>query len=411
MNPAHARNIADLRSAARRRLPKLVFDYVDGGAEEHVTLRANREAFDTVRFAPRMLVDVSHRSQALRVLGYSFDCPFGIAPLGAAGLCWRDAEVALARAARSARVPFVLSMHSLVPLERVAEEAGVAPWCQVYLPNDRTAALALLARVRAAGSEVIVLTADVPVGGNREYNARNGFTIPMRLGLRTVFDGLMHPRWLASVYLGRRWDELRNWAERRDTQTWEHLAWLRAAWRGKLLLKGILRADDARRAVHHGVDGVIVSNHGGRQLDGAAAALEALPAIAAAVGGHAAVLLDGGVCRGSDVVKALALGAEMVLVGRAALYGAAAAGEAGARRALDILRNEVDRVLALVGCNSIAELDPSWLAGDPHNAVDAHARRAAPHGSARRRTVAVTGGGGFPEKRLVAAEKCPNMQA
>jgi isopentenyl diphosphate isomerase/L-lactate dehydrogenase-like FMN-dependent dehydrogenase len=295
-------------------------------------------------------------------------------------------------------------MHSLVPLERVAEKAGVAPWCQVYLPNDRTAALALLARVRAAGSEVIVLTVDVPVGGNREYNLRNGFTMPMRLGLRTVFDGLMHPRWLASVYLGRSWDELRNWAERRDTQTWEHLAWLRAAWRGKLLLKGILRADDARRAVLHGVDGVIVSNHGGRQLDGAPAALEALPAIAAAVGGHAAVLLDGGVCRGSDVVKALALGAEMVLVGRAALYGAAAAGEAGARRALDILRSEVDRVLALVGCNSVVELDPSWLAVDSHNVVDARARRAAPHGPAWRRTVAVTGGGGFREGGLVAAK-------
>ena len=356
-------NIAELRAAARRRLPRVVFDYVEGGAEDEVTLRANRAAFEAIRFAPRTLVDVSRRSLATRLFGRDFDCPFGIAPLGAAGLCWHEAEIALARAARSANVPCALSTHSCVPLERVSREAGAAPWFQLYMPRDRGAAAELLARARDAGCETLVVTTDVPVGGNREYNERNGFGMPLRLGLRTVLDGLAHPRWLASVYARSRFAAMAGWGERRDAMDWSDLAWLRNAWSGKLVVKGILGAQDARLAVSHGADGLVVSNHGGRQLDGAPATLEVLPQVVAAVGEEVAVLVDGGFRRGADIAKALALGARMVLVGRAVLYGVAAYGEAGARRALQILRSEVDRVLALLGCTTAAELGPRHLRG------------------------------------------------
>jgi len=354
---AKARNIEDLRRLARRRLPRVVRDYVEGGAEDHVTLRANRAALEAIRFAPRVLADVSRRSQKTSLFGREYDAPFGIAPIGAAGLVWHEADIALARAARTANLPFVLSTHSFVPLARVAQHAGGAPWFQLYMPNNRINAGNLVALALDAGCEALVLTADVPVGGNREYNERNGFCMPLRLGLRTLLDGALHPRWLASVYLKSDWRaHLAEWSTRREAQGWDDFDWLRRAWPRKLLVKGILTADDALLALQHGADGIFVSNHGGRQLDGAPAAIEALPPIAAAVGGRMAVLVDGGFRRGADIVKALALGADMVFAGRAALYGAAAGGEAGARRALQILKSEVDRVLALLGCASTAEL-------------------------------------------------------
>lgn len=362
MNPARARNIDDLRAAARRRLPRVVFEYVEGGAEDHISARANRESFEALAFAPRTLVDVSQRSLKTSVLGLPFDAPFGISPLGAAGLCWHEAEVALARAARAANLPCVLSTHAFVPVERVAFEAGGAPWFQLYMPPDRERTEAILQRANDAGCEVLVLTTDVPVGGNREYNDRNGFGLPLRIGARAMADAALHPRWLAGVYFRSLWRrKLPHWGDRRDRASWDELRWLRSRWPRKLIVKGILGVEDARLAMENGADGIWISNHGGRQLDGAPAPLDVLPAIAAAIEKRAAIVLDGGVRRGADVVKALALGADLVMVGRAALYGAAAAGEAGVRRSLQILRSEVDRVFALVGCSSVEELGRHFL--------------------------------------------------
>lgn len=360
MSPAY--NIADLQEAARRRLPDVVWRYIEGGAEDEVTLRANRAAFEAIQFAQRTLVDTSQRSQRVSVLGIPYDSPFGISSMAPLGVCRYKADIAVARAARAANVPHVLSTHAFVRLEHVAREAGGAPWFQVYPPGDRARAAAELERARRAGCEVLVVTADVPVRGNREYNDRNGFGMPMRIGLRTIAQGLLHPRWLVDVYFRSIWRrKIGESQTRRDLHDWRDFAWLRDAWPGKLVIKGILTAEDARLAMEHGADGIVISNHGGRQLDGAPATLEVLPQIAAAVGGRIAILVDGGVRRGADIVKLLALGADMAFVGRAALYGVAAAGEPGARRALEILRSEVDRVLAFLGCNSIAELGPQHL--------------------------------------------------
>jgi isopentenyl diphosphate isomerase/L-lactate dehydrogenase-like FMN-dependent dehydrogenase len=362
VKPARAHNIDDLRAAARRRLPRVVFDYLEGGAEDHVSARANRESFEALGFAPRTLVDVSRRTLQTTVLGIRFDAPFGVSPIGAAGLFWHHAEVAMARAARAARLPFVLSTHSFSPLERVAWESGGPPWFQLYMPKERAAAEALLKRAHDTGCEVLVLTTDVPVGGNREYNERNGFGVPLRLGARAIADVLAHPRWLAGVYFRSLWRRsLPYWGERRDRADWQDFAWLRRHWPRKLVVKGILGVEDARLALEHGADGICISNHGGRQLDGAPAPLAVLPEIAAAVGAQTTIIIDGGVRRGADIVKALALGADLVLVGRAALYGVAAAGERGASRALQILASEVDRVFALLGCNSVDELGPAFL--------------------------------------------------
>jgi len=369
VNPARAHNIDDLRAAARRTLPRVVFDYLEGGAEDHISARANRECFEAIGFSPRTLVDVSQRSLKTSVFGLPFDAPFGISPVGAAGLFWHEAEIAMARAARALHLPFVLSTHAFVPVERVAFEAGGPPWFQLYMPPDRESAERILQRAHDAGCEVLVLTTDVPVGGNREYNDRNGFGMPLRIGMRAMADAAIHPRWLAGVYFRSLWRRrLPHWGDRRDRASWTEFAWLRSRWPRKLVVKGILGVEDARLAVEHGADGICISNHGGRQLDGAPAPIAVLPEIAAAVGAQTTLIVDGGVRRGADIVKALALGADLVLVGRAALYGVAAAGEPGARRALQILKSEMDRVLALLGCRSLAELGRHFLQGAPRSA-------------------------------------------
>lgn len=376
MSLARVHNVDDLRAAARRRLPRIAFDYLEGGAEDGLTLRRNRDAFRAVCLLPRTLVDVSRRSLALSLFGTRFDAPVGIAPIGAVGLFHRDAERSLARAARSASVPFVLSTHSFVSFDEVARATETPPWFQLYLHRDRDGTEKAVRRAAEAGCEVLVITTDVPVGGNREYNARNGFGVPLRLNVRMIRDGLLHPRWLTDVYFRNIWGRpLAEWGTRRDFHSWQDLAWLRGLWKGKLVVKGVMTVEDAQLAARHGADGVWVSNHGGRQLDGAPATLDILPAIAAAVGHDLVVMMDGGVRRGSDIVKALALGADVVFAGRAVVYGLAAAGEAGARRSLQLLASEMDRVLALLGCESIEMLGPRYLR--THESAGSALRRSA----------------------------------
>ncbi len=378
---ADAYNIEDLRQAAQRRLPRVAWDYLERGAEDEVTMAANRAAFERIHFEPRTLVDVSARTLRHTLFAQAYKAPFGIAPTGAAGLYCFDADVALARAAATAGVPFVLSTASFVAMERVAKEAGGNKWFQLYMSKDREAAERLVRRAFDAGYEALVVTTDVPVGANREYNLRNGFAIPFRINARNMVDGLLHPRWLTQVFLrtlltsgvprfqnvdsnvGGRIiaKDLSAFRARRDALDWSDIAWLRTIWPRKLLIKGVMAAADAQLALQHGADGVVVSNHGGRQLDGARAAVDVLPAIVAAVGGRMPVLFDSGVRRGADIVKALALGADFVFCGRATLYGASVDGEAGVARALELLRSETERVMALIGCSSVAELDRRYL--------------------------------------------------
>jgi isopentenyl diphosphate isomerase/L-lactate dehydrogenase-like FMN-dependent dehydrogenase len=381
MNHLAAYNIEDLRVLAQRRLPRVAYEFLERGTEDESTLADNRDSLSGIRLLPRTLVDVSTRTLKTEIFGKTFDAPFGVAPTGAAGLYCFDADIALARAAEKARVPFVLSTASFVAMERVAAEAGGTQWFQLYMSKDRDSAKMLVERALASGFEALVVTTDVPVGGNREYNRRNGFAIPFRLNLRNVLDGAMHPAWLVNVFLrtlmtsgvprfqnvdarvGTRIvaQDLNAFRARREALDWGDIAWLRELWPRKLLVKGVLSVADALRSAEVGADGIFVSNHGGRQLDGAVSPIATLPAIAEAVGGRLAIMLDGGIRRGSDVVKALALGADMVFAGRPPLYGATVAGEAGALRALELLQSEVDRVMALIGCRDVAELGPQYL--------------------------------------------------
>lgn len=392
MNYRQALNVEDLQAIARRRLPRIAYEFLARGTEDEVTLRANRAGFEHIRLAPRTLVDVSRRSQKTALWGKTFDSPFGIAPTGASGLYCFDADVALGRAAQAAGVPYVLSTASFVPMERVAREVGGTRWFQLYMSKDHDQARGLVMRALDAGFEALVVTTDVVVGGNREYNQRNNFEVPFRLNLANLVDGALHPRWLAGVFLrtllssgvprfqnldvnsgGRITSPtLSEFRTRRTELNWEDVAWLRGLWPRKLLIKGIVTVDDALLAAQHGVDGIFVSNHGGRQLDGAPSSIEVLAPIARAVGSRLAVLLDGGIRRGTDIVKALALGADMVFVGRATLFGAAAGGEAGALHALKLLKSEVDRTLALLGVNSVGELGPQYLRHDNARVLEDH---------------------------------------
>ncbi|HET7595365.1 MAG TPA: alpha-hydroxy acid oxidase [Burkholderiales bacterium] len=376
-----AYNIADLRAMALKRVPKGLFEFVDRGTEDEVSLRNNRAVFERIRFRPRTLVDVSKRSQQITLFGNTHKMPIVIAPTGTAGLMWHEGEIALARAAAEAGIPFTLATGSMTAMEKVAEQAGGELWFQLYMWPDRRLSHQLVERARGAGFKALVVTVDGVVAGNREYNLRNGFTIPFSFTRRNVTDVLMHPRWLAGVLaryvmttgmpryenypseikyritaqpMGR--SQMRN-----DSLNWNDLRELRKMWPHKLIVKGVLHPEDALLAAECGADGVAVSNHGGRNLDGAMSPLEALPDIVDAVGKRITVLVDSGFRRGSDVVKALALGAHAVQIGRATLYGVAAGGHAGATRAIAIFREEIDRVMALIGCPTVARLGPECL--------------------------------------------------
>ncbi len=375
----NALSIRDLETAARKRLPASIFGYVSGGSEDLLTLRANRAAFDAWRFVPRPLVNVAKRSQKVELFGKTYSAPVGIAPMGVATLCHFDGDVALARAAHEAGQPYVLSAASTTPLERVAQ-VNPDTWYQAYLPADTAVIGPLLERVAAAGIGVLVVTVDVQIASMRENEIRNGFSIPLRPNPTLIMGGLLRPRWLLGNFvrtlLAQGVPHFENFTATRGgpiiratpgdhragraAMTWEEIRWIRERWNGALLVKGLLRASDAVMAQSIGVDGVVVSNHGGRQLDGTVTSLDALPAMALAAPGLP-LILDSGIRRGTDVLKALALGARATLVGRPAMYGLAAAGQAGAAQALALFKREIDVDLALLGCADIAQLSTDFL--------------------------------------------------
>ncbi|HEY8069395.1 MAG TPA: alpha-hydroxy acid oxidase [Burkholderiales bacterium] len=373
-------NIEELRLAARRRLPRAVFDFIDGGAENESTLRENRAAFERVRLQRRVLVGVSQVSTETSVLGKTSRLPIVIAPTGAVGFGWRGGDIAVARAAADFGIPFTLSTSATASIEKIAEAAPGRHWFQAYFFKDREYTFGLIERARKAGYDTLMVTADLPVGGKRERDFRNDFSIPFRFTPKNVLDFATRPAWALDMLL-RGVPPLENLAGmaagNADTRNivssvgrdqdasldWEVIKRVRGAWPGKLLIKGVVHPADAEQAVSLGCDGVIVSNHGGRQLDGEIASFDALPGVVRAIGGRSAVLMDGGIRRGGDIVKALARGAEAVMIGRATYYGVCAAGEEGARRALEILNDELVRSMQLCGARSIAEIGPDLLAG------------------------------------------------
>jgi isopentenyl diphosphate isomerase/L-lactate dehydrogenase-like FMN-dependent dehydrogenase len=376
----HVVNIEDLRRLAQRRLPKAVFDYLDGGAADEVTLRENCRAFQEVVLRPRHAIAHQKCDLGTRVLGHEISFPAMLAPVGYSRLMHPGGEVAAARAAGEIGTGFILSTISGHKLEDVRAASSGPVWYQLYLVGGREAAEAAIERARAAGFSALVITIDTPVAGMRERDLRNGVKELMGGSLLAkipfIPELLAHPRWLAAFVLDGGVPKLENIvtpgkgamrmtdvaaALASAVVTWNDLRWLRKVWPAPIVVKGVLTADDALRAIDEGASGVVVSNHGGRQLDGVAASLRALPEIVAAVNGQAEVLMDGGIRRGSDIVKAICMGARSVLVGRAYAYGLGAAGYAGVARALEILRADVERTLRLLGCASVAELNSSLV--------------------------------------------------
>jgi len=365
--------IDQMRQAARRRLPRFAFDFMDGGSGGELALRRNRDAFARVQLLPRTLVDCESRSRRVEILGQSFAQPFGVAPIGLANLIWPGADIGLARAAAGAGIPYVLSTAGTTAIEAVAAIAPDA-WFQLYVGRDQAIVDSLVARADAAGFPVLVVTVDVPAPGKRVRDLANRFSLPFRPTGRLAVDLLRHPTWsVATARAGApRFANLERYGGK-DTDArslatlmaeqssarldWRILSEIRSRWPRKLVIKGLLHPEDARQAKAAGADGIVVSNHGGRQLESAPATLEALPAIRAAVGPEMPVLLDGGIRSGEDVAKALALGADLVLLGRAFLYGVAALGpDRGAAETIRILGDELDRAQVQLGCRSHADL-------------------------------------------------------
>lgn len=372
-------NIADLRRLARGRVPRVVFDYVDGGAEDEVTLRENERVYDDVTFRPRVAVETPSCDLATTVLGSRLALPFILAPVGSTRLLYPHGEAHAARAAGAAGTAYTLSTLAGTTIEEVRRASSGPLWYQLYLVGGRTVAEAAIARAASAGFTALVVTADTPVAGLRERDLRNGqkqlvSRRPLAM-LPFVPQLLVRPAWVAGFLKDGGLMSFPNvvlpsgpmaYADigtqlEAAVVSWKDLAWIREAWHGALIVKGVLTAEDARRAVDEGADAIVVSNHGGRQLDGAPATLRVLGEIVSAVGGRTEVLMDGGVRRGGDIVKALCLGARAVLVGRAYAYGLAAGGEAGVARAIEILRSELVRTMKLLACASVTRLDRSYV--------------------------------------------------
>ena len=377
-------SLDDFERAAASYLPRPVFAYVSGAVEDCISYRDNRAAFEELGFVPRVLVDVSKRTTKAALFGRQWAAPFGVAPMGISALSAYRGDLVLARAAANADIPMAMSGSSLIRLEEIAKANPLA-WFQAYLPGDTTKIMPLVDRVAAAGFSTLVVTVDTAVLSNRENNIRAGFSTPLRPTLRLAWDGVTHPRWLfgsfLATFLRHGMPHFENsFAERgapilsrtvdrdftgRAHLNWKHVEEIRAHWKGRLVVKGIVAPEDARIARESGMDGIIVSNHGGRQLDGTVSALRVLPAVLLEARAMP-VMVDGGIRRGTDVLKALALGAAFVWVGRPFNYAAAIAGEEGVLHAVEILRGEIDRNMALLGVNSLAELGPHHLMGGIH---------------------------------------------
>jgi len=371
--------VAQMRVLAKSRLPKAVFDFIDGGAEDEASLRSNREDFSRYAFVPRVLRDVAAPNLECRVLGSNASMPVIIAPTGLAGLAWPGAERLLASAAARQQIPFTLGALGSCDIEDIASTDLARKWFQLYVLKDRQVTHQLIERAEQSGYETLVVTVDVPVVGKRERDVVNGFTVPLKWSPRMCWEMISHPAWsLQTLQHGvPMMESLVPYADV-DTRSaaahafwinsafdpsasWEDLEKIRDAWKGKLLIKGVLSHEDATHAMRIGAEGIVVSNHGGRQLDGALSSIQALDNIAVHVDGQLELIVDSGIRRGSDVVKALCLGASAVMIGRPSLYGAAAGAEAGITRVLDIFREEIARTLALLGVDSVEKLDRSYL--------------------------------------------------
>ncbi len=378
--PERYLSLKDFETAARRRLPRMLYGFIAGGAETNASIQANFKSFQDYHFVPRVFTDVSTRSHRKTLFGRSYAAPFGIAPMGAGSICAYRSDIVMAHVASARDIPMVVSASSLISLEEI-RQAGPTAWYQAYLPGDARRIQPLVERVATAGYDTFVLTADVPVAANRENNVRNGFSVPIKPSLRLIWEGLTHPAWMLGTFARtllvhgvphfENMDATRGppiisrYLERalgnRDQLSWDHVRLIRQLWKGIFIVKGILSVADARIAKDCGVDGIIVSNHGGRQLDCSIAPLNVLPQIVDAVRGMT-VMLDGGIRRGSDILKALALGADFVFVGRPFLFAAAADGERGVGRAIDILTSEISRNMALLGLRSLSDIGPDFVA-------------------------------------------------
>jgi L-lactate dehydrogenase (cytochrome) len=365
--------IDDLRAVAQRRLPRMIFDFVDGGSYAEATCRANRRDLDAIPFNQNICVDVSGRSTATTLLGEELAFPAVIAPTGLSGLVWPAGEIAAARAANDAGVPYCLSTMSVCSIEDLAAAVTKPFWFQLYMLKDRGFVQALVKRAQDAGCPVLVLTADVPVLGQRHRDVRNGLTVPLRFSTRAALDIASRPVWalralgsgkrtfgnLAGKIGGTSTGSLAQWIGTQfdGAMRWSDVEWLRGLWPGKLVVKGVLKAEDAEQARRCGADGIVVSNHGGRQLDGAPSSITALDRVAQKIGGRLEIIVDSGFRSGQDVMRALALGARACMIGRAPLFGLAANGQAGVASALDIIRKELSATMALCGVNTVAEID------------------------------------------------------
>jgi L-lactate dehydrogenase (cytochrome) len=371
--------IEDLRQVARRRVPRAFFDYAEAGSYSQETLRANRADLEHIKLRQRVLVDVSQRDVGTTILGEKVALPLALAPIGLCGMQHGDGEILACRAAQAAGIPFTLSTMSICSIEDVAQATGKPFWFQLYVMRDRGFIKALIERAAAAKCSALVLTVDLQVLGQRHCDIRNGMTVPPEIRLANVIDIATKPTWALSILKGKRktfgnlaghvkgMENVKSLAQWTNNQfdpalSWKDIEWVRSIWGGKLILKGILDVEDAKTAAKTGAAALVVSNHGGRQLDGAPSSISALPKIADAVGGEIEVMFDGGVRTGQDILRALALGARSCLIGRSYVYGLGAYGEAGVAKAIEVLGKELDVTMALCGVKSVREIDRRLIA-------------------------------------------------